>query len=449
MFTLEDKHHAVETYHRFGGSATKAVRFLGYPTIHTLLGWVKDARTDMLRYRKPRRFFTDEEKRIVLDRCYNRGESLEVVAAEIEVAGKAVINAWKTRLEREGRLSAVPRRKVPRPSPEIRPPPDELGAAQAEVERLRLQVAILEETIATLKKDRGADRISNREKAVTIDALRTRTGLTLPTLLNGFGLARSSYHYARNATRRPDRHAARRVRIRAIFEGNNQCFGYRRIHAMLKRDGDSVSEKVVRRLMRQEDLVVKLQKKRKYTSYVGEISPAPPNLLQGDFHAERPNETWVTDLTEFSIPAGKVYLSPILDCHGGCVVSWSSGTAPTAELANASLRAALATLIDEHPILHSDRGSHYRWPDWIELAASKGLRRSMSRKGCTGDNAACEGFFGHLKTECFNGRSFRGVSLEDFQRHLDESIVWFNEDRIKVSLGGLTPAEYRVKYLAV
>lgn len=136
-----------------------------------------------------------------------------------------------------------------------------------------------------------------------------------------------------------------------------------------------------------------------------------PNILQRHFHAASPNQKWLTDLTEFALPAGKVYLSPVIDCFDGMVHSWTIGTSPNAQLVNNMLEKALATLRPgERPIIHSDRGCHYRWPDWIKRVDDAGLTRSMSRKGCSPDNSACEGFFGRLKNEMFYGRSWDGNS---------------------------------------
>jgi transposase InsO family protein len=103
----------------------------------------------------------------------------------------------------------------------------------------------------------------------------------------------------------------------------------------------NISEKVVRRLMKQECLVTSTSKRRRYGSTMGEISPAPENLLTRDFSAGAPNEKWLTDITEFQIPAGKVYVSPMIDCFDGMVVSWSIGTRPVAELVNTMLDAAI------------------------------------------------------------------------------------------------------------
>ena len=195
--------------------------------------------------------------------------------------------------------------------------------------------------------------------------------------------------------------------------------------------------------MRQEKLEVYISAHRKYSSYKGEISPEVPNILQRNFHAASPNQKWLTDLTEFALPAGKVYLSPVIDCFDGMVHSWTIGTSPNAQLVNNMIEKALATLRPcEHPIIHSDRGCHYRWADWIKLVQDAGLTRSMSRKGCLPDNSACEGFFGRLKNETFYGRLWAGVSLERFMEILDNYIRWYNEVRIMLSLGGMSPLEF-------
>ena len=153
----------------------------------------------------------------------------------------------------------------------------------------------------------------------------------------------------------------------------------------------------------------------------------------------------MTDITEFHIPAGKVYLSPIIDCFDGMAVSWTIGTSPSSELANTMLREAINSLNGEHPIVHSDRGSHYRTNSWIQIMKDSVLTRSMSRKACSPDYAACEGFFGRLKNEMFYNRRWIGVSIDEFVQILDDHIHWYNEKRIKKSLGGLSPLDYRRK----
>jgi len=142
--------------------------------------------------------------------------------------------------------------------------------------------------------------------------------------------------------------------------------------------------------MHGESLVVPSVKRKKYSSYMGEFSPEVENLPKRDSHAENPNEKWQSDIIGSSIPAGKVYLSPIVDCFDGYVISWTRGPSPKAEMANSMLDEA----VGECTLVHTDCGCHYRWSGWIERMDNAGLVRSMSKKGCSPDNSACEGFFG-------------------------------------------------------
>lgn len=160
-----------------------------------------------------------------------------------------------------------------------------------------------------------------------------------------------------------DKYADLRIHIRAAFNEVSRRYGYRWIHSVIKTTGTIVSEKVIRRIMREEKLIVPNIQRKKYNSYKGEISPEVENIIERNFHADKPNARWLTDITEFHIPAGKIYLSPIIDCFDGMPVSWTIGTAPDANLVNTMLDEAISILdADEKPILHSDRGCHYRWP---------------------------------------------------------------------------------------
>ena len=197
-------------------------------------------------------------------------------------------------------------------------------------------------------------------------------------------------------------------------------------------------------IMTDHQLIAVSKVKRKYYSYRGELSPEAPNILARNFHADAPNIKWLTDLTEFHIPAGKVYLSPVVDCFDGLLASWSIGTSPDAELVYSMLDSAISTLRPgEQPIIHSDRGAHYQWPGWLDRIKRAGLKRSMSQKGCSPDNAACEGFFGRIKNEMFYNRSWSGVSIDEFIDILDGYLHWYNEKRIKISLGAMSPLQYR------
>jgi transposase InsO family protein len=323
----------------------------------------------------------------------------------------------------------------------------EIESLKRQVKGLKLEKAILEGTAEIIKKDPGVDpkNLTNKEKAILADALRD--DYPLKEVLACLGMARSNYFYHRKLASIPGKYAELRHRIIALFEENSRRYGYRRIHALLVRENTRISEKVVRRIMGESELIVFQKRRRKYCSYQGEETPGADNLIERNFHADAPNIKWLTDITEFAIPAGKVYLSPIVDCFDGLLPSWSIGTSPDADLVNSMLDCATETLREgEHPLVHSDRGGHYRWPGWISRMEKACLQRSMSKKGCSPDNAACEGFFGRLKNEMFYNRSWIGVSLEEFIDILNRYLVWYNEKRIKLSLGAMSPLEYRQRF---
>ena len=172
-----------------------------------------------------------------------------------------------------------------------------------------------------------------------------------------------------------------------------------------------------------------------------DISSDEINQLKAQIQA---NEKWLTDITEFAIPAGKVYLSPIVDCFYGLLVNWNISTSPDALLVNSMLDDAAKLLsTEEKPIIHSDRGVHYRWPGWINRMEKNGFIRSMSKKGCSPDNSDCEGVFGRIKNEMFYNTDWSGVNISEFIGILNDYLYWYNEKRIKKSLGYLSPIEYR------
>ena len=291
--------------------------------------------------------------------------------------------------------------------------------------------------------------MSNRRKCELGERLRAATGLPLREITAFLRISRSSHGYHRARLGR-DRRAWLRPLVREAFEACGRR-GYRPVHATLRAAGVRVSEKVVRRVMREEGLSARRPGRRRWSSYAGEQSPAPPNLpLRADgthdFSAPAPNVLWVTDITEFRLPgdAGRVYLSAVLDCFDGMPVSWRIGPSPTARLADSSLEAACATLAPgERPVVHSDRGGHYRWPGWVEVCRRFGLARSMSRKGRSCDNARMEGFFGTLKSEFFHGRDWEGVGRGGFMAELHAWLRWFRSGRASEPLGWRTPEENR------
>ncbi|WP_291289982.1 IS3 family transposase [Enorma sp.] len=281
----------------------------------------------------------------------------------------------------------------------------------AGLEPAQIENILLRAVLADLKAG-GWDpaSISNRSKCELGERLRLATGLPLRSITGFLRISRSSYEYHRARLGR-DRDAALRPLVAAEFEASGGRYGYRRVHAALRRRGVVASEKRVRRVMREEGLEAARPRRRRWSSYAGEEGRAPaPNLLLVD--------------------ADKVYLSPCVDLFDGDVVAFSAGTSPSKALVAEMLEGAVAATGGGFT-LHSDRGWHYRTPDWVRDCAGAGVTRSMSRKGHSPDNAACEGFFGGLKVEFFHGRDWSGVSAEGFVEALSEYIAWYREGRLK------------------
>lgn len=457
-YSEEEKQKAVVYYLEHGKCVSRTVKKIGYPSRPTLDKWILELAPEGKKHCKSGgyniKYSQKEKEEAVISLC-TRTEPAKDVASKYGVNRETLYN-WKNQLSKKESVDIVnkkPRRgtKKTRTNEEkisqLKQQRDELSLElsrlQKEVHRLKIEKDIYEKAAEILKKGQGIsiEVLTNREKAMIISALKEK--YLLKELLVILNMAKSSYFYQLKSLN-TDKYHKLKGQIKSIFKESYGRYGYRRIHSVIKTKGITVSEKVIRRIMKEENLHVPYNKRRKYNSYKGEISPGVDNIINRDFHAEEPNKKWLTDLTEFHIPAGKVYLSPIIDCFDGLPVSWSIGTSPSSELVNTMLDGAIKTLKkDEKPILHSDRGCHYRWPGWIERMDKANLIRSMSKKGCSPDNAACEGFFGRLKNEMFYGYSWADVTIENFIEILNNYMIWYTKDRIKLSLGGTSPLDYR------
>lgn len=448
-YSEDEINFAVEYYMNHGKNITHTVKVLGYPSRSTLSCWIEDKypeqESSVLKGTTLLKYSYDEKIKTVIDFCCREG-SAEKIVEETGISRTSLYN-WKKQLLPQKVTKSMlkeSKNKTEKLHLQISELQEEVKELQSQIYRLQMEKDALEVASKLLKKHMGINlrTLSNPEKAMIIDALREK--YCLSNLLKMFNFSKSSYFYQHNALKRCDKYLKIRAEITAIFNDSGKTYGYRRIHAMLKRQSVIISEKVIRRLMKEEQLSIKRVRIRKYNSYKGEISPAVPNLIKRNFHVEEPNQKWLTDITEFHIPAGRIYLSPIIDCFDGMPVSWTIGTSPNAQLVNTMLDLAIDQLPKgSHPIIHSDRGAHYRWPGWIKRVEMARLTRSMSKKGYTPDNAACEAFWGRLKNEMFYCRSWNNVSIQEFAEILDSYMKWYSTTRIKISLGAMSPIEYR------
>ena len=475
-YSEEQKCAAVDHYLECGRRLSRTMRMLGYPESKELLmAWIDELAPGRRRLRHGP--VPEELKRkAVVAVASGRLKSHEA-AAELGVQA-AVVREWKRQMLAGSKETHVARERRERPGdgggarPVVPDAPavaagsrDAAGLADAlasmekrlarmqarldeldaDVERQRrekreldVEIAIRRGALELLGKEPGADpeNLTNREKTILVKQISEAQSVSVKSLLPVVGLAHSTYHYRLNAMRRPDRDAWLLPLVEGAFENSEKRYGYKRVHLELQGMGITVSAKRVMKLMTKHGMVPLFKSAKRYSSYKGELTRAPENLVNRDFHADGPNMLRVTDLTEFSIPAGKAYLSPLIDCYDGLPVAWTIGTSPNAELADGMLSDACSTLGEgDRPVIHSDRGRHYRWPEWIRICEEHKLTRSMSAKGCSPDNAAAEGFFGRLKQEFFHKRSFAGVSMDEFIGMLDDYMVWYRDKRIKTEFG--------------
>ena len=210
-----------------------------------------------------------------------------------------------------------------------------------------------------------------------------------------------------------------------------------------------MNHKKVQRLMKGMGLSARIRRKRKYSSYHGEVGKKTDNLIQRQFEASKPMEKCYTDVTEFAIPLSrqKLYLSPVLDGFNSEIIAYHLSTSPNLEQVKAMLEQAFTEKYYEKTILHSDQGWQYQHTSYHQFLESKGIQPSMSRKGNSPDNAMMESFFGILKSEMFYGYEKTFKSLNQLEQAIVDYIDYYNNKRIKVKLKGFSPVQYRTKSL--
>lgn len=257
------------------------------------------------------------------------------------------------------------------------------------------------------------------------------------------GIPRSTYYYHCKKTQSTDKYQLEKSEIKSIYQENQGRYGYRRILLELRNRGYGLNHKTVQKLMNELGLKCMVRMK-KYRSYRGEIGKTAPNLLQRNFYAEKPNQKWTTDITEFSLFGRKLYLSPILDMYNGEIISYAISEHANFQQITEMLDKAFEKIPDgTNLILHSDQGWQYQNANYQKRLSDKGIRQSMSRKGNCLDNAVIENFFGLLKSELLYLKEFH--SFEEFRTELILYLEYYNHKRIKSKLAGLSPIQYKIQ----
>lgn len=350
-YTLEQKQIAIRTYKKCK-SYSKTLQVLGYPSRHVLFDWVnkRNHRCKSVTSRSKYRHFSWQFKLEAVKKAID-GESVTEIAKNLNITNAATIYRWIREWQQRGDEGLMSKKEklelgMDKTRAQLKESlPDDIDELKNLVAKLLTERAVLEQELELVKKTEGSIPIKLQPKEKSLIANKLRRKYPLELLFEVLELKPSSYYYACTASKRPDKYKDVRIAIHEISKLSKCTYGSPRIWTSLRNQQIYVSEKVVRRLMKEEKMEVRYaRRKRKYSSYIGEITPAVDNLVKGNFHATKPNELWLTDITEFAAAVGKLYVSPMIDCLDGKVVAWEASQHPDNSLVNRMLDKAIASL---------------------------------------------------------------------------------------------------------
>ena len=259
-----------------------------------------------------------------------------------------------------------------------------------------------------------------------------------------FNVSRSGYYDYLKRMEHPALDLPLAEKIRECQEHSHMTYGYRRVHIWLEKAGIVRNPKTILRVMQKYSLLSVVRRK-KYRNY-GDQLHRYPNLLNRDFHADRPNQKWVTDISYIKTSQGTLYLSVIRDLYDNSIVAYKTGTEQNVNLVLSTIREARKKeKVTAELQLHSDQGFQYTSHPYFKLTQSYGITPSMSRRGNPYDNALAENFFSILKTECIYRTKI--ATLAEARELIDEYIYFYNNQRIQTKTK-LTPLELRRQYVA-
>ena len=273
---------------------------------------------------------------------------------------------------------------------------------------------------------------------------RHKEKYTISEMCRFFDVSRSGYYDYIKRMEQPDRDLPLAEQIRICQAEVKQTYGYRRVQIWLDRQGIHRNPKTVLRVMQKYNLLSVVRRK-KYQHY-GDCLHRYPNLLNRNFHADRPNQKWVTDISYIKTGQGFLYLSIIRDLYDNSIVAYKTGTEQNIRLVLSTIREAKRKeKVTAELHLHSDQGFQYTSQAYFKLTQSYGITPSMSRRGNPYDNALAENFFSILKTECIYRA--RPHTYEEARLLIGDYIHFYNHQRIQLKTK-LTPMEYRRQFVA-
>jgi putative transposase len=273
-------------------------------------------------------------------------------------------------------------------------------------------------------------------------------GFKLKDVLKAVNIPEATYHYHMKQLQKEDPNQNLKEGIIELFQKHEGKYGYRRIYLELRNKGYLVNHKKVQRIMKEMGLkCVKFTRKSRYNSYKGKVGKVAKNRLNRRFRTSIPLQKLVTDVTEFKCAGNeKLYLSPILDLYNGEILSYGISNKPTLDFVLKPLNQAIEVIHSEakyRTTIHSDQGWHYQHNKWVKTLKKNNIFQSMSRKATCADNAAMENFFGIMKQEMYYGEPL--LSYHVLKQKVEDYLDYYNNERIKVKLAGLSPVQYRTQ----
>ena len=273
---------------------------------------------------------------------------------------------------------------------------------------------------------------------------RHREKYSISEMCRFFEVSRSGYYGYVSRIDIPAKDLPLAEKIRECQSECGKTYGYRRVHTWLERKGIYHNPKTILRVMQKYNLLSVVRRK-KYRNY-GEYLHRYPNLLNRDFHTERPNQKWVTDISYIHTKQGVLYLSIIRDLFDNSIVAYKTGTEQNVNLVLNTIKSAMKKeKVTAELQLHSDQGFQYTSYAYYSLTKDYGITPSMSRRGNPYDNALAEIFFSILKTECIYRIKLQ--TFEEARLLIDRYIYFYNHQRIQLKTK-LTPLEKRSQFIA-